>query len=206
MKRSQLGKTSKGIMGLMLGAGLLLSVGCPDESGSGGSGDPHVNVFLSSATYDGFIAAAGGLGGADGACQTLALTEGLPENYRAWLSDSTGNAIDRIFDGDGASFRLANGTIIADNWADLIDGTLDAPINLDEGGNDPGGTSAVWTATDLAGTLTGTHCSDWSSASNGDNGLIGEASATDATWTDVQGSNDCDQERRLYCFAESVTN
>jgi hypothetical protein len=207
MTRSQRSKTSKGIIGLMLGAGLLLSVGCPDENGSGGSGDAHVKVFLSSASYDG-IPEAGGFVGADDACTTLAAAAGLTGSWTAWLSDNATNAIDRIFDGGGASFRLVNGTVIADNLADLIDGSLDAPIGIFENGGAPGpGAVDVWTGTGTDGTFPGTSsCVGWTTNSNANTGQIGKADSATATWTNAGGGQGCELFNRLYCFANAVSN
>ena len=70
------------------------------------------------------------------------------------MSDSTTSAKDRIFQSVGP-YVLINGTVIANNFADLIDGSLEFPIVLDDAGNeqpDGGVASArVWTGTDASG-------------------------------------------------------
>ena len=68
------------------------------------------------------------------------MEENLSGTWRAWLSDSENDAIDRIPDGQ---YQLVNGAVIADDREDLIDGQLYAPINLSEKGGLPA-TSRVW--------------------------------------------------------------
>jgi len=198
-------KASEGIIGLMLAAGLILSFGCSDDDDdSGGSGDPHVKVFLTSLSYAGNR---GGPAGADANCMDLATAAGLPGTWTAWLSDDNTNAVDRIFDG-GTSYRLVDGTVIADDLADLLDGTLDAPIGIFENGGAVGGAVQVWSATGTDGTLIpgAGHCANWTSPDPGVRGRIGRADGMDATWTDAGGGDDCDLFNKLYCFADATSD
>ena len=93
------------------------------------SGDV-VSVFVTKERYQANL---GGLAGADAICQAAAVAAELGgTDWTAWLSDSTGNAIDRIPDGQ---YRLVDGiTQVADDKADLTDGFLKAAINLNEDG------------------------------------------------------------------------
>ena len=112
-------------------------------------------------------------------------------------------------------YRLSNGTRIALNWADLIDGSLDAPINIDEDGaavSTPGG--RVWTNLKPDGTRNGTDrvvdtCKQWFQASDdsdsdqadsdkGNYGLTGESTGQ---WTS-RGRQECARRARLYCFEQ----
>ena len=83
----------------------------------------------------------------------------------AWLStmDEPGlggspgvDAIDRIPDG---RYELLDGTVIADDKADLTDGFLKAPIGLNEFGSP--WEANVWTGTQPDGTDAGENCSNW---------------------------------------------
>jgi hypothetical protein len=157
-----------------------------------------VQVFVTGGVFDGNL---GGLAGADTACTDAALAANSPltGTWTAWLSDNSTNAIARIIDGE---YQLLNGTVVANNKADLTDGTLDAAIDLTENQNTLGAGQNVWTATDTDGTNPGVGtCVNWSTASNANTSQVGEADATDATWTDLGGGNTCEKTNHLYCFA-----
>jgi hypothetical protein len=131
----------------------------------------------------------------------------------AWLStmDEPGlggspgvDAIDRIPDG---RYELLDGTVIADDKADLTDGRLKAPINVNERGEPLNG--FAWTGTSPDGTNTGTNCSDWTNATSpgtgqctagdddcGDRG----SSAINSDWTQQISPTACNQDFHLYCF------
>src|SRR5258706_251442 len=55
----------------------------------------HKRVFVTSSIYSGAV---GGLAGADAQCQYRAGVHGFTGTYRAWLSDKTTNAYDRVID------------------------------------------------------------------------------------------------------------
>jgi hypothetical protein len=199
-----------------LGSSLL--VGC------GSDGDPpdtsHVKVFLTMQAFrPNFNAvAATGLDSADFKCSEAAHNQGSSGTWTAWLSDNGGspdpaddlNAVDRIFDSGGKPYKTIDGTIIANNLADLTDGTLDAPIIIDEAGNevnDSFGTE-VWSATDANGKYSGQGtCARWTDvATLNQTAAIGVGGATDEKWTKEGGGNSCDQGyNRLYCFADFIS-
>jgi len=193
----------------MLLFGSVLLLGC-DNSNDPAPG--HVKVFLTSLAYDGNflgapVAFATGLEGADAACTTAATNAGQTGTWTAWLSDQTNDAANRINNGGGAPYQLINGTVIANNMADLLDGTLDAPILIDESGNNVAGALEVWTATAADGINPGAGaCQQWITNDVAFFGQIGRADATDAEWTDVGGGNTCDTFNRLYCFADANSN
>ena len=192
----------------MLLFGSVLLLGC-DNSNPPASG--HVKVFLTSDAYDGNflgapVAFATGLEGADAACNTAAAKGGQTGTWTAWLSDQTNDAADRILDG-GVPYKLLEGTIVANNKADLLDGTLDNPILIDESGNTVNAAFEVWTATAADGINPGAGaCTQWTVNDVAIRGQIGRADATDTTWTDVGGGNTCDVYNRLYCFADAISN
>ncbi|HVZ70777.1 MAG TPA: hypothetical protein VHJ20_00245 [Polyangia bacterium] len=126
-------------------------------------------VFVSSQLYVG--GELGGLAGADLKCQQLAQAAGLPGQFLAWLSDSSGASPSTRFNKIGP-YVLTEGTLIARTWAELTapaSGTLRAAINLTEfrvhvsmGTNFCGGPIA-WTDTKDDGTLfdKSLTCGDW---------------------------------------------
>lgn len=135
-------------------------------------------VFISSVFFDGNF---GGLDGADAACQELSVSAGLPGKYRAWLSDSTGSPATR-FTQSATPYILVDGTVIADNWADLVDGQLNDAIYLQEDGLPSPMVASLFgqvrTATNEAGTLNTAagpdfHCDNWSTSSGEVRGLVG---------------------------------
>lgn len=155
-------------------------------------------IFVSSTTYNGNL---GGLSGADTKCQTLADAIPLGGTYKAWLSSGATSAGSRLAQ-SSIGYALVNGTKIADNWADLIDGSIDARINMTESGGAPG-TAAVWTGTDTAGNIhpTSFHCTSWTASTSGVYGYQGSTAWADYEWTEST-FNACNQLKRLYCLEQ----
>ena len=136
----------------------------------------------------------GGLAGGDAVCATRAAAAGLPGTYRAWLSTSTIDAIDRLAGARG--WRRIDGTPVADLPSDLIDGRMLSAIRLDETGADVGDLTAIVTGTYSDGTALET-CSDYTDPSA--NVTTGTASASDGWWTNVDTLG-CATPAPLYCF------
>ena len=188
--------------------------GCCGADGSCGA----CVVFVTSTTHKGNL---GGLSGADAICQQRAQAAGLPGaalagSYKAWLSDSTNSPSTR-FRPSAQPYELVNGTQIADDWADLTDGSLDAKLNITErGGTVADGTFIsdgwVWTHTKANATAGGAfnaHCQDWTTSTdtneredpnNGDFAAVGP---TDSRWSsDPSGGSSCNGNRHLFCFQQ----
>ena len=154
-----------------------------------------VSVFLTNGVFQGNL---GGLAGADAECQAAAEAAQLTgTDWTAWLSDGTGNAIDRIPDGQ---YRLVDGiTQVANDKTDLTTGTLKAAITLNEFGKSWAG--VVWTGTNPDGTGTVNNCNNWADNSSGSVGDVGVSAEINDNWTYVEGvPSQCDLERNLYCF------
>jgi hypothetical protein len=154
-------------------------------------------VFVSSLTYNGNL---GGLAGADQKCQSLATAAGLPQNtYRAWLSTSTVNAIDRL--GSARGWVRVDGKPFADTKADITSGKIYHPIRVDETGVFVNDISSllVWTGTNSIGTVSGRTCSDWTTNNNAVGGDLGSCDGVGATFT-LSNWVQCNNTRRLYCF------
>ncbi len=163
-------------------------------------------VFVTSTLYDGNM---GGLAGADAKCQERAVAAGLPGNYKAWLSDANASPATR-FAQSAAPYKLVDGTVIANNWADLIDGNLASRINKTELNGPvpqgtvgcPAGNPTVWTATNANGTLSnaGATCSNWTST--GGRSLWGSTTVSDAGWTASCSGRSCARTAPIYCFEQ----
>ncbi len=149
----------------------------------------------------------GGVRGADRACNDLAQTADLPGTYKAWLSDTNHAPVTTFVRNPGPYVRT-DGATVANNWSDLTDGKLAAPINLTELATQVPFPYEVWTNTEASGQkLSAKHCNNWTYATGGAYNAesIGRPAATDANWTNSApgGEVPCDFAARLYCFQQS---
>lgn len=171
---------------------------------------PVKYVFLSSSESNGDL---GGLSAADAICNGFASAASLPGTYKAWLSDSVNSPSTR-FTHATIPYVLVNGTVVANSWSDLTDGSIAHKINLTEHGVDPnvacGGFCFVFTNTNNDGTPLGTtsNCSDWTSTASADTSVCGTSEDDNPGspgWTAFQGCS-CngfyDRPIRLYCFEQ----
>lgn len=146
---------------------------------------------------------------ADAICQNLAnnATIPLPGTYAAWLSTSSVDALNRVTDDAGNTFKyvLADpGTLVSDGFAGIIDSEINNEINVDESGViDLAKPSEVWTGTGENGQHNSlNNCLDWTSAGSAEDGFYGENVAADndgGRWTQ-RSFGFCDVERPFYCF------
>jgi cysteine-rich repeat protein len=166
-------------------------------------------VFVTSTLHTGNL---GGLAGADAICNTRAAAAGLPGTYMAWLSTNQPNETPATrFTQSTVPYIMVNGVKVADNWADLVDGSLDNPIDRTElNGSVPvgntscggGGFPNVWTATNANGTLFNASqtCSNWMSTSG--SSFWGLASASNNFWTGWCQGGTCGWTSPIYCFQQ----
>jgi len=160
-------------------------------------------VFVSSQQHNGNF---GGLAGADAFCQGLAdnATAGpLGGTYKAWLSYGTDAPATRFI--RGSPYVLVNGTKVADDWADLTDGSLDNAILRDEN-NVIHNNQRIWTGTNpTGGTYPGVpsvvNCSGWSTTAA--QARTGQNNFTGSGWTSGFNSS-CGNfsAHRVYCFQQ----
>lgn len=168
-------------------------------------------VFVTSQTYNGDLKTAGGsstsgLDGADRLCQGRAGVAGLGGTWIAWLSTDTVNAKDRISDGIYKRMDLA---VIANNKADLLDGSIANDISINENGNPVNSSTNefVWTGTLTDGTGSYNLCTSWRNGFNGPSGKVGyipvssAQPATNYRWTNYVDYL-CGATLRLYCFEQ----
>ncbi len=155
-------------------------------------------VFLTSIPFLGNL---GGLAGGDGKCQTLANAANLGGTYRAWISDKTQNPQNR-FVKPNSGYARVDGKDVATSWSDLVNGSILAPININEKKAMVGQVN-VWTGTASNGTSTGVDCAGWLVPA-GFPGSEGRNNATDSNWTNTGPNNGsvCSDSQHLYCFQQ----
>lgn len=178
----------------------------PDET-IGTPGVDFKRVFITSTTYTG--AAVGGTAGADTKCSTLANAAGIGNNYKAWIADgstntatSAPNDTNRGFTKATVPYRNVGGgnRKIADNWTDLVDGTLDSGINYNESGTYMTFAN-VFTNVSPSGTRqsAANHCANWTGTGSAEIGRTGIAAGD---WTFMSGTQNCTIAARLLCFEQ----
>ena len=157
-------------------------------------------------TRDRFTGAMGGLLGAHAFCTRAANAAGLTGNYRAWLSSATQGPAAFMIPSPGP-YVLPRGEVVAQSWADLVDGTLARAIDRDERG-DPANTNfvceggEVWTNTTPAGAPRGVlDCGGWTTELG--TSATGNVKFANLRWTD-SGCNvvTCASALNLYCFEQ----
>jgi hypothetical protein len=181
----------------LVGCSKLLGLNDPtlvDVDGSLPTSQAPNIVFVSSVAQN---ANYGGIEGADSACQALAQAAGVAGTYRAWLSTTTVNAVDRLTSASG--WVRIDGKPVANTAADLVAGRMFHPIRLTESGSDAFDTE-VYTGTASDGTLQSgaSTCNDYTSA---DDELIvtGFSTGTSSLFTSFNRVT-CAEAARLYCF------
>jgi len=158
-------------------------------------------AFISANT---FPANFGGLTGADAICQSEAQSHQFGGIWKAWLADSTASP-DTRFTKHGAFIRASDHVVIADDYADLTDGTLDNAVLKLADGTTPA-IGSCWSNVTSTGVSAGTtNCANWTSTSSGLSGARGQHNLTSGSWTN-SGSQNCDPNvlapARLYCFEQ----
>ncbi len=131
---------------------------------------------------------------ADAKCTDEAVARGLGGTWRAWLSSSTENAIDRIAD-VGPWYRLDQTTLVFAGRADLRNGPR-APINAT-----PSARNRFWSGSLLDGTRSADRCNDWEAYDFPLKGTIGNADATGTDWVEP-APLDCGSYLALLCFEQ----
>jgi hypothetical protein len=189
--------------------------GTPDDAGTPGypgdaatPGDPSVHVvFATSTLYQGGFL--GGLDGADAACAKQAKVGKLAGTFKAWLSDDTTAAADRLTHGT-TPYVLVGGARLADDWADLTRADLQHEIDTDESGRllpppaDLMIGAVVWTGSTFDGTrypgdLGNQTCGGWRDAH--EFGITGDRSQRDERWS-LRTSVPCTFKAALYCIQQ----
>jgi len=138
-----------------------------------------------------------GLEVADAQCTSAGQSYG-GGHWRAWLSSSTVNAIDRLVD-VGPWYRLDQQTELFENRAALARGPLVAIEDPTDAGS--GLRSLFWTGTLIDGTASATNCSDWSAYVGGVTATVGRTDMAGAGWVDSSPLS-CSKYLSLLCFEQ----
>ncbi len=163
-------------------------------------------AFVTSATGTGELGAwpeadlgTSGMAAGDSICRNLAAAAGLPvpASFRAWLSDSVTDAVDR-FVLPGPWVRV-DGVVVFSSPANLATDNLFTALNVTETGAYIS-SSRAWTGTWASGTAAPERCSEWLDGTTGSQGKLGLCVSTTTGWT-ANTSFGCDWEYRLYCLA-----
>lgn len=131
-------------------------------------------------------------------CQLDAEYNGLYRGllWYPWISTSEENIIDVL--NSKYPYKLIDGTLIANNLDDLIDGKIENPINLDQYGTLISNAN-VWTGTNEFGKHSGDSCLNWAFNNESTFGTYGNTSLIGKQWTNYQKTN-CNKELRVYCI------
>ena len=152
------------------------SAAAPAAGGGGGGGGAI--VMYNAGNLNGNL---GGRAGADATCQASGNRPAGYANARAFLSVAAGDAIADMPGNYGVptagTITGPTGTLIANNWADLLDGSISASLIAAGVGT---GDWAWWSGSNNDGTLAADHCTGWT-ATVGINGSAGDPSVT-APW------------------------
>jgi len=164
----------------------------------GDSGDSQKIVFTTSRLY--LPNELGSLEGADYFCQIQANAASVQGTFKAWISNSTVSAADRLAHST-VPYVLPSGTQIASNWGDLTS-CVNTKIILNETatGATVSFSPTVWTGTACDGTYLYSDCNGWTSNSNSVTGLVGNCTNA-VVWTEEQPQS-CNRPGLLYCFQQ----
>ncbi len=189
------------------------STGDGGTTGDGDGGLPdvvvpptHYRIFATSQTHNANL---GGLSGADSICTAAGAKLGGTGHWMAWLSSSQTDAKTRLFHSTIPYVRV-DGVQIAADWAHFTNGSnLDAPICIDENGNDvnagDAGTRWAMTGTDqygLAFLQIGT-CDDFTSSTDTNTQTVAGMTSSNGHQQWTSGSAwGCAQLGSLYCIEQ----
>jgi hypothetical protein len=135
-------------------------------------------------------------------CGALAADAGLDGLFVALVGTGRNDPPDRV---DDAVLLRTDGRLVARDLADLFDGTLDHPIELDEHGVLLD-TTVYTGSTQDAVTGLNRHCEDWQAIAPAGAGFYGLSARTDAHWLQDGGTVSCSVERSFYCVEVADTD
>jgi hypothetical protein len=134
---------------------------------------------------------------ADADCTTAGQMHGGGQ-WRAWLSSSSANAIDRLVD-VGPWYRLDQQTKLFENRAAITQGPL-VPIEDPTDAN-PGVGNLFWTGTLLDGTASASNCTDWTAYVGGVMATVGRTDTAGPGWV-AATLQSCSTYLSLLCFEQ----
>lgn len=143
---------------------------------------------------------------ADLVCNAHAERAALPQPsaYKAWLSTASRGAIDR-FVVDGPLYR-PDGVLVARWLADLADGVLEAPIQLDENAVPLQSGQAAWSGTSSDGSPMTYTCTNWTVSDASSFGYVGASATSDTNWSFISYvplAFSCQGPFHVYCLSDA---
>ena len=165
----------------------------PDAAG-------FLRVFITTAVYS--PTTIGGLAGGDVLCNAEASAAGLGGTWMAWLASTTAGPATRFTTQSSSPYRRLDDVVVANSWADLVDGTIAADISVTPTGPVANGNNA-WSNVAVDGTPVGSNnCGNWAD-STALSGHYGRGNSSTATWTDSGNNLVCgNYSLHLYCFEQ----
>jgi hypothetical protein len=139
----------------------------------------------------------GGVTGADAVCAARAAAAGFSGTFRAWIATTFVGDAPARFTQSPFGYERVDGTKIADDWNDFVDGSLDSAIDVTETGIVVSG--SVWTGTTSTGQPQGSDCTGFTSTLG--SSAVGSIGSADSQWT-FAGLAACSGNARLYCFEQ----
>lgn len=172
-----------------------------------------LGVFVTSQTYEPNFPnitgnpSATGTERADALCQQAAQNASRTGIFKAFVSSIISDAATRILNPNNKPWYMYTATPakIAENKADLLDGTIYQSISADEFGNNIENPKFTWTGSKTDGTVylnasnQPVTCSDWTTTKANIKASHGATDKTDYKWVNQQEAT-CNQEYRIYCF------
>lgn len=151
-------------------------------------------------TSTGHAGSFGGLAGADAICNARAAASplGLTNAWKAILSDSATDAINRLPWNWGVLKTVDGTTVVNGGFPDLWDGTLDMPLSVDENGT-TGVSAGIFSGTFSTGTKATENCINWTSPVAAHN--YGLTTSATSTWIYNSPSWSCSS-ARLSCIED----
>ena len=169
--------------------------------------DGHHLIFTTSSSYQ--AGTVSGISGANSKCNALKPAAYSDLTFRALIADSYNNNSPASGITITAKVKNTNGDVVANDSSDLWDGSLAAPVNYDENGNNVGSVY-VWTNLTSSGSYYQTNynyvCMNWATNTSSSSyyGRVGYSSATSSSWL-AYTSNYCYTSARLYCMSETAS-
>lgn len=157
-------------------------VGC---GGNGGGTDRPEKLYLFG-TAVGYTGDLDGRTGADAKCLTDANMPADATVAYAFISVTENDCIANMpanynFPADIPIVAPDGVTVIADNWADLLDGDIDVSLGIDK--VLPESKDAIWwSGSDLDGTLNADNCNGWTENGVLIDGRVGRSDTTGQSW------------------------
>ncbi len=152
-------------------------------------------IFVTSGAFSGAL---GSVSAADAHCQDAARVLASTGVFRAWLSDSTADAYDRMA---GAGPWYTTGDEVAFALKTDMRGAPSAEL-LDEYAGHLADGVGTWSGSDSDGIATGQDCNGWTNATSAALATTGDAAGSTARWGGGATTLRCDARAPLICVQQ----